>query len=76
MFKEILFINESPVYGGHEEMFLRHIKEIAKNNHLYLNIIVNIKNERLIKEIDCLTKISSNINVNIFRHRFWGLPLR
>ena len=76
MFEKILFINESPVYGGHEEMFLRHINEIAKKRHLYLNIVVNVKNKRLIDEVDNLAKINSNINLNVFRHRFWGLPLR
>ncbi|EFI1494864.1 glycosyltransferase family 4 protein [Escherichia coli] len=76
MFEKILFVNESPVYGGHEEMFLRHINEIAKKRHLYLNIVVNVKNKRLIDEVDNLAKINSNINLNVFRHRFWGLPLR
>lgn len=76
MFEKILFINESPVYGGHEEMFLRHINEIAKNGHLYLNIVVNVKNKRLIDEVYCLAKKNPNIDLNIFRHRFWGLPLR
>ncbi|ENY9789505.1 glycosyltransferase [Escherichia coli] len=76
MFEKILFVNESPVYGGHEEMFLRHINEIAKKRHLYLNIVVNVKNKRLIDEVENLAKINSNINLNVFRHRFWGLPLR
>ncbi|EPP0241451.1 glycosyltransferase family 4 protein [Escherichia fergusonii] len=76
MFEKILFINESPVYGGHEEMFLRHINEISKKRHLHLNIVVNVKNKRLIDEVDNLAKINSNINLNVFRHRFWGLPLR
>ncbi|EQB9482438.1 glycosyltransferase family 4 protein [Escherichia coli] len=76
MFEKILFVNESPVYGGHEDMFLRHINEIAKKRHLYLNIVVNVKNKRLIDEVDNLAKINSNINLNVFRHRFWGLPLR
>ena len=76
MFEKILFVNESPVYGGHEEMFLRHINEIAKKRHLYLNIVVNVKNKRRIDEVDNLAKINSNINLNVFRHRFWGLPLR
>ena len=76
MFEKILFINESPVYGGHEEMFLHHIKEMAKNNFLYINLIINTKNKRLSHEVSSLADNNPNIILNLIQHYFTGLPLR
>lgn len=76
MFEKILFINESPVYGGHEEMFLRHLREVSKSNYLKIILIVNDRNKRLIDEVKILAGKSKNIGLELIQHHFLGLPLR
>ncbi|MFV7531589.1 glycosyltransferase family 4 protein [Enterobacter mori] len=76
MFENILFINESPIYGGHEEMFLRHLREISKSNYLYITLIVNDRNKRLIDEVNSLAEKKESIDLKLIKHHFLGLPLR
>ena len=75
MFNKTLFIDESPVYGGHEEMFLRLIAQCECPADEKITIVVNKKNQKLIDEIDNL-KIRAGLPIAILTHDFSGFPVR
>lgn len=72
MVKDCLFINESPVYGGHEEMFLRLLASLDIASDDEVTLLVNARNEKLIERASQIT----GIKVNVITHSFLGLPVR
>nr|WP_314427499.1 glycosyltransferase [uncultured Erwinia sp.] len=75
MFNTTLFIDESPVYGGHEEMFLRLIAQSECPADQKITIIANKKNQKLIDEIDSL-KARTGLPIAVVTHEFSGFPVR
>jgi len=75
MLKKTLFIDESPVYGGHEEMFLRLLTRLDCANEENITILVNEKNKKLIEEVENF-KVASGKKINLVTHLFSGYPIR
>ena len=75
MFNKTLFIDESPVYGGHEEMFLRLLAQCECPPDEKITLVVNKKNQKLIDEIDNL-KSRTGLPIVVFIHDFSGFPVR
>lgn len=48
---KLLIINESEVYGGHEEMLLSFLRESKKYKKLSLRFLVNNKNKKLVERL-------------------------
>lgn len=71
----MLIINESPIYGGHEEMFIRHVNEFVKLNKFNASIVINKKNERFGNQLKILNE-QKKCNLNIIYKNFSGWPVR
>lgn len=75
MFNTTLFIDESPVYGGHEEMFLRLLAQGTTPPGATITLLVNEKNRRLIDEVEGLARRSGQ-QIVLLTHAFSGYPVR
>ncbi|GAB3412645.1 hypothetical protein GCM10027361_23470 [Erwinia aphidicola] len=75
MINNTLFINESPVYGGHEEMFIRILTYLDLEDDQEVTILTNSKNKKFNEELERI-KAQNKRKIKIISHSFMGLPVR